>query len=142
MDRLRSPRDLVSGTALLALSVLYYVAASDLPAAEGEPGPAFLPKLLAAALFSLAATIVVGGLRGCEREAAAAPVAQPLLAIALTLAYAYAYGVAGFFPATLGYTFALAAVFGVRSARRLVGIAVATTVFIFAALGWGLGIPL
>ena len=62
-------RDTLSGGVLLVLAGAYFYSTLELPAGQGEPGPAFFPTLLSGALLILSGTLIVRGLRTAPRAA-------------------------------------------------------------------------
>lgn len=111
-------RDTVSGTALLLVSGAYGWHASTLPQGRGEPGPAFLPMVLAVLLALVAVAILVGGL---ARSRSDAPVLdngavaradptrryEPWIAMSVTFLYAVAFIPLGYWISTLLYSFVI-----------------------------------
>ncbi len=130
-------RDGVSGAALLLLSVLYFVAARELPSGRGEPGPVFFPTLLSGVLLVLALVLIVRGRRSNDGKARP----RSLWVIGVTVLYALGFSSIGFAVATVLYSGAVALVLGRRGWGVLV-FSVAATTFIYSIFGLGLGVPL
>lgn len=107
---------------LIVLSAAYFIETLRLPTpfARGEPGPAFLPMVLAAVLFASAASILLGELRGAsprgENEERLSW--KPFLLAALTAAFVAVFELAGFLLATFLYTAAVAALFELEKTRH------------------------
>ncbi len=51
--------DVVSGAVLFVVALVYYAGTRNLPAGQGEPGPAFFPILLALVLGGLGLSILI-----------------------------------------------------------------------------------
>ncbi len=146
MDRLTGSRDdIVSGAVLLALALLYGASALRLPAGGEDPGPGFLPLVLAACLAGLSGWILVRGLRGLSGEPMGAGPGsrgpRPWIAIGLTLAYAVAFQPLGFVVATLGYTAGVAALF-TRSRRGILLVPPTVTILLYLFFRVALGVRL
>ena len=134
-------RDIVSGGVLAGLSVWYFVMTLAFPQGRGEPGPAFMPQVVAGLLFLVAVSILVGGIRaqrtrkpatvdGDDLDAMERPWA-PWAAMAGTVAYAVAFIPAGFWISTLLYAAFIAWIFRARSWFMLIVIPAASTGIIF-----------
>jgi hypothetical protein len=115
-------RQSVFALLLLVLNAGYALEALRLqtPFARGEPGPAFVPLMLAAVLFVSAGRILVGELRssaarGAEEDSLSW---RPVLLGAFTAAYVAAFEPAGYWVATLAYTFATAVLFELSDSGR------------------------
>lgn len=111
-------RETVSGTALLLVSGAYAWHASTLPQGQDEPGPAFLPMVLAVLLALVAAAILAGGVARSRSDslvlddggvARVDPTRryEPWIAIAVTFLYAVAFIPLGYWISTLLYSFAI-----------------------------------
>lgn len=116
--------------ALLGLNTVYasQVLAMDLPFANGEPGPAFLPMMLCAFVFIAMIRILMTELRAKPAERAAAMTSDhirnlhvlgPLGAIALISLFIVVFVYAGYLPAAALYTFAIALFFNYESSGDL-----------------------
>ncbi|HXV65299.1 MAG TPA: tripartite tricarboxylate transporter TctB family protein [Vicinamibacteria bacterium] len=139
MDRL-TRRDVVSGGALILLALLYYLATLELPAGDGEPGPAFFPRLLAAVLLALGVRIVLRGLREAG-QADLSELRKPTLLIVATVAYLAIFAHLGFVLSTLAYTLFTARLLGGRGVSSLLVPLVATAI-VYALFAVGLALPL
>lgn len=124
---------------LLVLNTGYAIEALGMqtPFARGEPGPAFIPLLLAALLYLAAGRILIGELRNASAPAEdEEPLSiKPFGLAALTAGFVAAFEPAGYWVATLAYTFSVAVLFewekGMRPLRMLAmasAIAVGVTV--------------
>lgn len=120
---------------LIVLNTVYFVDSLSLatPFARGEPGPAFVPMLLSLILYVAAGRIFIAELRGRgEVEESEEPLSwKPFLLAALTAGFVAAFEPAGYFIATFGYTFAVAAVFewdNSSSRKRVLLVAAAVSV--------------
>lgn len=151
MDRLTTRRDIVSGSALVLFSVVYYLGARGLPAGTNEPGPGFFPKILAGALAAVG-IVILARARGNRSGSSGAPrstFSRPLLLAAATLAYIPAFTVLGFVPATLALS-TVAAVFfrgdpneGSSSWKwSWIVVPLITTALLYTLFAIGLGVPL
>lgn len=117
---------------LVVLSVAYFLEALTLPTPfqQGEPGPAFIPMLLAALLFVSAGVTVLGEMRTDAAATGERINLKTMTLVGLTIAFVGAFEFAGYVIATFAYTLAVAALFEAergRSTRRiaLVSLAVA-----------------
>lgn len=145
MDRLK---DVFSGGALFVVAVAYGAGALRLPEQAGEPGPGFVPLVLAVLLGLLALGIALGGLR---RTAVAPPPAEvrrgagaagPAKAATATVALAALLQPAGFVLATLAYTAYVTALFTTdRRTRWVVPVGVVAVLFLFFRVALGVRLP-
>lgn len=109
---------------LLVLDTGYAVEALGMqtPFARGEPGPAFIPLLLAALLFVSASAILIGELRRAGPRTAEEDeeplTVKPFILAAFTAGFVAAFEPAGYWVATLAYTFVVAALFEWEKGRR------------------------
>jgi len=118
---------------LLVLNTGYFVETLSLPTpfARGEPGPGFIPLVLSAVLFVAAGRILFVELRAAgPREPQEEPLSpRPFLLAGFTAGFVAAFEPAGYWVATLAYTFAVAALFETqKTARPLRVLAVAAAV--------------
>lgn len=127
--------DIVSGTVLILVAVVYFLGARELPS-----GPSFFPHILSAVLAALATFIIVRGIRESSRIEHV-PVVRPAALTLLTIAYALVFVPAGFLLSTLGYTVAVVLLLERRGWGWLF-VPVATTAFLYAAFVVGLGVTL
>lgn len=127
--------DIVSGTVLILVAVVYFLGARELPS-----GPSFFPYILSAALITFALTIIIRGLRERPRVESTA-LMKPGALILLTIVYALAFVPVGFLLSTAGYTAAVVLLLGQRGWRLLV-VPVATSAFVYVAFVVGLGVAL
>ncbi|HSF16144.1 MAG TPA: tripartite tricarboxylate transporter TctB family protein [Vicinamibacteria bacterium] len=139
MDRL-TRRDVVSGGVLILLALLYYLATLELPAGDGEPGPAFFPRLLAAVLLALGVRIVLGGIREAGQSDLPAS-GKPVVLIGATLAYLAIFAPLGFVLSTLAYTLFTARLLGGRGISSLL-VPLVATALVYALFAIGLALPL
>ena len=125
---------------MVLLALLYYLTTLELPAGDGEPGPAFFPRLLAAVLLVLGLWIVVRGLR--EAGQADLPESRkPAVLIVATVAYLAIFTHVGFVLSTLAYTLFTARLLGGRGVSSLLVPLVATAI-VYALFAIGLALPL
>lgn len=149
-------KDTISGTALLLLSVGYFILAMRLPSGRQEPGPGFLPAVYAGLLAVIALVILAksvtrrdtttpppvtttdhdGGGEGPGRDhvdgAGRRLWAAPWLAVIFTFGYAALFIPLGFVISTLLYTLALTWLFGRGRLWYLILVPPATTAVIYA----------
>ncbi len=106
-------REAIFALFLLVMNTGYLMETLKMPTpfALGEPGPAFLPMLLSAVMFIAAGRILVGALGGLRTDDGEAFSFRPLILAALTIGFILAFEPAGYWIATLGYTFAVAVLF-------------------------------
>ena len=149
--------DAWSGALLLALAAAYGLAAGTIGPGDGEPGPGFVPSVLAKLLAALAVWIIASGLRqarGTDDDAPETPPAEAArptgrgapvrswLAALASVAYVALFQPLGFVPSTLAYAAALAGLF-TRDRRYLVTVPVGVTLalFVFFRLALGVRLP-
>ena len=138
MDRLSD--DVLSGGLLLLVALGYGTFALGIPAGDGEPGPGFLPLVLAVLLAALSVAIIVGGLK-TRAEAAPDLRTRPLLAALATVAYVALFQPVGFLVSTAAYSAAVTRLF-TQDRRMLVAVPVGVTVALFAFFRLALGVRL
>ena len=145
-------RDIVSGGALLGVSVAYFLGTLGMPAGQGEPGPAFLPVVLSAALFVLGFVTLVGGARATrtvrvrtdENDTRPAPEARKAwAAVGLTFVYVWLFSPLGFVLSTLAYTFGVTVLFRRDQPRLLFLVPPLCTlaIYLFFRVGLGARLP-
>lgn len=142
-------RDVGSGGLLLALSAAYYLGTRNLAVGRGEPGPAFFPMLLSAALFVVGLAILVNGVRTTQRSAVRANgedqekrgggVGKVWAAVALTFLYVWLFVPLGFVLSTLAYTFGVTFLFRGDQPRLLFTVPPLCTLVIYLFFRVGLG---
>ncbi len=147
----------MSGGALLLLAVLYGLATGGFPAGRGEPGPAFFPLLLSAALGAVAIVILAKGLGfkgpgGRRRRARGATtgvsapthhgVATPIRVVLLTVSYVAIFDAAGYAASTWLYTLLVTITLRQRRPLVLLAAPIFATVFIYLLFEIGLGASL
>lgn len=131
---------------LLILTVGYFYDALSLPRPFelGEPGPAFLPLILSAIMFVACGRILYQELRGQAQAeddgelGGSALSGRSVILVVVTAVFIYLFEMAGYWVATLCYTFAVAVLFEherTSSFRRAIPIAGLVAVGITAA-GW------
>lgn len=144
----RLNRDTISGGALLALTLLYFRSAWNLPAGRDEPGPGFLPILLSLSLALVALWIVVGGVKNAatleknSESGAALPPWKPILALGLTAVFVAAFQSLGFAITTVLYTLFVTLLFRRDRPALLFLVPVATTAALYLLFEVGLGVRL
>ncbi|MEJ2205294.1 MAG: tripartite tricarboxylate transporter TctB family protein [Gemmatimonadota bacterium] len=166
MDRLRNssepssatspragiPQDIVSGGVLLAAAVAYGVGGLEIPAQPAEPGPGFLPVILAVLLGALALAVLVGGLRSSGRAeppaagksstTSPAEARGPWLAGLATILYAALFQPLGFALSTLVYSAVLTGLFTDEWKHRLgVPVLVTAALYLFFSVALGVRLP-
>ena len=139
---MRFHRDLISGGALLGLSILYCWGTLSLPPGRDEPGPAFFPVLLSLALGFIALLILVRGLRSRPSGGPRAELGGPLVTMALTALYAIAFEPVGFLLSTFLYTLFLTLAYDQKRWRVAVAVPFITTTFVYLLFDLGLGVRL
>jgi hypothetical protein len=142
-------RDLGSGGLLLALSAVYYLGTRNLAVGRGEPGPAFFPILLSAALFIIGLAILVNGVRstpgpaprakGEDQEQREGGVEKVWAAVAITVLYVWLFVPLGFVLSTLAYTFGVTFLFRGDQPRLLFTVPPLCTLVIYLFFRVGLG---
>ena len=142
----KSPRrihpDVVSGTALMVVAVVYGAMALRIPGGEGEPGPGFLPLTLAVLLAAVSLGILWGGVKKTSSEPTEATFgARPWLAALATVAYAALFQPVGFTLSTLAYSVAIARLF-THDRRMLVVVPIGVTLALFSFFRLALGVRL
>ena len=151
--------EVISGGTLIAVSAAYFVGTMGLPDGQGEPGPAFLPRVLAVALCALGVAILVGGVRSdstvgastADLPTASGPFeSEPGLgdtkvwaAVAGTFLYVGLFDPLGFVLSTLAYTFGLTVLTGRAGSRlRFVVPPLCTLgLYLFFRIGLGVRLP-
>lgn len=122
---MRLPRDVVTGTVLLIVAVVYGFHAGDFPEGRsGDPGPALFPYLLAFGLGALSLWIILRALLDGWRTravdvppdtiggiAAYSGLIRVLVSIALTLGFVASFTTLGYVIATAIYSGALSLLF-------------------------------
>ena len=144
MDRLND--DVRSGGVLLAVAIGYGVVALRIPSGDGEPGPGFLPLVLAVLLAALSVSIVVRGLKPTTVSPATGRPDDDLgprrwLAALATVAYVALFQPLGFLVSTVAYCAALTWLF-TRDRRMLVAVPVGVTAALFVLFRLALGVRL
>lgn len=138
-------RQAVFALFLLVLNTGYLVEALSLPRPFqlGEPGPAFLPLVLAVVLYIACGRILYAELRGSgdpegEPQPPGSSVVRPILLALATAAFIYAFEPFGYFVATPLYVFAVAALFEYESGSSPLRIAVVAAILAGAIsiVGW------
>jgi hypothetical protein len=144
--------DVLSGAALLFVAAGYGYIALGIPSGEHDPGPRFLPIVLAAALGGIAVFIIVSSLRavgaGATPPTPAGPTevhrrefaawTRPLLAAVMTAAYAWSLQPLGFAVSTVAYVAAITAMLSTARTQLLIVpplVTLALYVFFDVALG-------
>ncbi len=123
-------RNIVAAAALLALGVVYFYLATQLPerSLPNIPGPAFFPYLIAIVLIGLSVALLAQGLRGYRPApislnlAARAPA---IAALALFAAYLAALPRLGFLAASIPFAGGMIWLYGGRNPLLVAGGAVA-----------------
>ena len=145
-------RDVASGGVLVGVSVAYFLGTLAMPVGQGEPGPAFLPRVLSAALFVLGLATLVEGVRSTRgaRVGADENLTGPTpegrkawAAVALTFAYVGLFSPLGFVLSTLGYTLGIAILFR-RDRSRLLWLVpplCTLAIYLFFRVGLGARLP-
>lgn len=112
-------REAIFALFLLVMNTGYFLETLNMPRPFqfGEPGPAFLPLFLSAIMFVAAGRILVGALGGMRSEDGESFSFKPLILAALTIGFILAFEPAGYWIATLGYTFAVAVLFSLEESR-------------------------
>ena len=151
-------RDLISGGVLAAVAVAYFAATLGMPVGQGEPGPSFVPRVLAVALFMLGLATVVGGVTSSRRARALgdeptdgppATAGQPpevkkaWQAVGLTAAYVMLFEPLGFALSTLAYTFGVTVLFQRERSSLLFIVPPLCTlaIYLFFRVGLGARLP-
>lgn len=140
--------DVVCGTVLALVSIGYLAMTRALPSTHGEPGPAFLPRLLAVALLGVAISLIVSGSRSRSTKTIRAggyDVQDPgrtALLLVLTVVYLAVFPVLGALVATWLYTLGVALMFGTRRPLALALTPTLSTGAIFLLFEVGLGAKL
>jgi len=142
-------RDVASGGTLVAVAVAYFLGTRGMPVGQGEPGPAFLPVVLAVALFVLGFATLVGGMRAAQTETEGTeegprPEARKAwLTIGLTIGYVWLFDPLGFMLSTLAYTFGVTALFQRERSRLLYVVPPLCTlaIYLFFRVGLGARLP-
>lgn len=164
MDRLATRRDVVSGILLVVFSALYYLSARGLPTGTNEPGPGFLPKILAGLLAVLGTVILVRGLaiptrRESKGETAGETGAEraprqsltwPVALAAASLLYVWGFTLVGFAPATLALSTLIVVSYSHGPGRgrdrkwqwEWLIVPLVTTALLYVIFAIGLGVPL
>lgn len=132
-------RDRIAGGLLVAVSIAYFLAGRGLPEGREEPGPAFFPTLLAAALGVVALVIL---LRPRATKTDLPPLNKSLVVIVATIAYIVAFVHLGYWTSTLSYTFVMVVVASPRRDWRWLTIPVMTSLLVYGLFVEGLGLPL
>lgn len=136
--------DVVSGAVLFVVALVYYASTRNLPAGQGEPGPAFFPILLAFVLGGLGLSILFQGIKkSTERnQEPGYGFWKPGLTIVLTAIYVVVFPALGFAVSTWLYTLSVTVMF--RRDRRLLLVVVPTvsTSLIYLLFRIGLGVRL
>jgi putative tricarboxylic transport membrane protein len=132
----------MSGTVLIVVAVAYGAIALRIPGGEGEPGPGFLPLVLAALLGAVSLGIVLSGLKKESREPVKSALgARPWLAALATVAYAALFQPVGFTLSTLAYVAAVTRLF-THDRRVLVAVPIVVTLALFSFFRLALGVRL
>lgn len=143
------PGDVVSGGVLLAVALGYGAAALRIPGQDGEPGPGFLPLVLAVLLAALSVWIISSGLRSAEPAEVETPdrgprwTSGPWLAGLATVLYVALFQPLGFVLSTLAYSGAVTSLFtGDRKLRFMVPALVTLALYLFFRVALGVRLPL
>jgi len=109
-------REAIFALFLLVMNTGYFLETLNMPRPFqlGEPGPAFLPMLLSGIMFIAAGRILVGALGGIRTDDGERFSVRPLILAALTIGFILAFEPAGYWIATLAYTFAVAVLFSLE----------------------------
>ncbi len=115
-------RNIVAGAALLALGIVYFYLATQLPerSLPNIPGPAFFPYLIAVVLIGLSGALLVQGLRTYRRapvELDLAARTPAIAALALFAAYLAVLPHLGFLAASIPFAAGMIWLYGGR--RRM-----------------------
>ncbi len=154
MDRLKKVHpDVFSGAVLLGVAVAYGWGALGIPHVDGEPGPRFLPFMLALTLGVLSIWIMAGGLRAARVEptqpepepgagrSAASIWGRPAVAASITAVYAVALTPIGFALSTLIYAAGVTSLF-TGDRRYLLTVPPLVTLVLYVFFGVALGVSL
>ncbi|WMS42235.1 tripartite tricarboxylate transporter TctB family protein [Acuticoccus sp. MNP-M23] len=132
-------REAIFALFLLVMNTGYFIETLKMPRPFqlGEPGPAFLPMLLSAIMFVAAGRILVGALGGFRTDDGERFSIKPLILAALTLGFIALFEPAGYWIATLAYTFTVAVLFSLEDSRAPLKVAGLSAIIAICVTGVG-----
>ncbi len=137
-------RDIVSGAALFVVALVYYTGTRNLPAGQGEPGPAFFPIILAIVLGGAGLSILFQGIKKTaeKKQEPRYGFWKSGLTVVLTAVYVAVFQALGFAVSTWLYTFSVTMMFQRGRWLLLVVVPLVSTTLIYLLFRIGLGVRL